>query len=287
MAVWLGTLRALGAYPPLAKIDFSWVPNSIAELPNDFEVLAKERKERRWVSYDALARVPDQIRQDVERVYGRDERATALMARDALLIEWMITLPWRQRNIRECKLLSFAKRGNLSKEEIPTNSTMAKAEWAQQQLRANPAETFWQFYFRPEETKTGNIVRAILPYQLVGPLEDYLRCYRPILVDGVDPHTLFLNDHGRPFCSRRLESLVGDLTLRYAGRRVNPHLFRDILALKWLEDHPEDFLTLSKILWHRNIKTTLQIYGANFDESHGARRVEQWLDARRKATDKP
>jgi len=54
-----------------------------------------------------------------------------------------------------------------------------------------------------------------------------------------------------------------------------------------LEHHPEDFLTLSKILWHRNIKTTLQIYGANFDESHGARRVEQWLDARRKATDKP
>jgi hypothetical protein len=43
-----------------------------------------------------------------------------------------------------------------------------------------------------------------------------------------------------------------------------------------------DFPTtlLSKILWRADIGTTIRIYGRNFDESHGARRVEQWLDAR-------
>src|SRR5579859_7910492 len=71
--------------------------------------------------------------------------------------------------------------------------------------------------------------------------------------------------------------------MRYTGRRVNPHLLRDIFAVKWLEDHPEDYLTLSKILWHRNIQTTLQIYGAGFDESHGARRVDDWREQRRKS----
>jgi hypothetical protein len=44
-----------------------------------------------------------------------------------------------------------------------------------------------------------------------------------------------------------------------------------------LESHPEDYLTLSKILWHRNVQTTLGIYGAQFDGSNGVRRVDEWL----------
>ena len=57
------------------------------------------------------------------------------------------------------------------------------------------------------------------------------------------------------------------MTAHYAGRRATPHLFRDIFAVKYLEERPEDYLTLSKILWHRNIQNTLRIYGARFDES--------------------
>ena len=72
--------------------------------------------------------------------------------------------------------------------------------------------------------------------------------------------------------------VVSELTRRYKQRRVTPHLFRDILAFKWLDGHPEDYLTLSKVLWHRDINTTLRIYGCKFDESHGLRRVEEWLD---------
>ena len=61
---------------------------------------------------------------------------------------------------------------------------------------------------------------------------------------------------------------------------MNPHLFRDVVALEWLQHHPEDYLTVSKILWHARIETTLGIYGRNFDESHGTRRMEEWLDQR-------
>jgi integrase len=77
-----------------------------------------------------------------------------------------------------------------------------------------------------------------------------------------------------------MNALRGRLTARYAGRRVTPHLFRDIFAVKYLEDRPEDYLTLSKVLWHSNVQTTLGVYGAKFDESHGARRVDEWLDQR-------
>jgi integrase len=53
--------------------------------------------------------------------------------------------------------------------------------------------------------------------------------------------------------------LVAQLVFEHAGRRVTPHIFRDIFAYAWLDDHPEDFLTLSKILWHQSINTTLRV----------------------------
>ena len=48
----------------------------------------------------------------------------------------------------------------------------------------------------------------------------------------------------------------------------------------WLEQHPADYLTLSKMLWHSNINTTIQIYGSRFNESSGVRAMEAWLDER-------
>lgn len=157
---------------------------------------------------------------------------------------------------------------------------MAKPKWVEEALRTNPDQEFWQFRFAPDETKNGDQVHAILPKQLIGLLEQYLEVHRPLLVNGVDPGTLFVNNGGRSYSEVTIEVTIGRLTARYAGRRVTPHLFRDILAVKYLEEHPEDYLTLSKILWHRDIDTTLRIYGARFDESHGVRRVEQWLDDR-------
>ena len=67
------------------------------------------------------------------------------------------------------------------------------------------------------------------------------------------------------------------ITQQYLGKRVNPHLLRDIVASKWLETHPEDFLTIWKLLWHRNLKATLATHGRTYDESHANRRMEEWL----------
>ena len=74
--------------------------------------------------------------------------------------------------------------------------------------------------------------------------------------------------------------IVATLTLRHGGRRVTPHLYRDITAYAWLDDHPDDFLRLSKILWHANINTTIEKYGGRFNESNGVWAMESWLDER-------
>jgi hypothetical protein len=51
----------------------------------------------------------------------------------------------------------------------------------------------------------------------------------------------------------------------------------DFLSEEWGAPHSA---TLSKILWHRNINTTMRVYGRNFDESYGTRHVGSWLDQR-------
>ena len=160
--------------------------------------------------------------------------------------------------------------------------TIARPKWVEEVLRTDPRRRFWQFRFSADETKNGHQVQAILPKQLIGLLEDYLDRHRSVLLNEHDPGMLFLNDCGHKYCEAGMTSRIGRLTAHYAGRRVTPHLFRDIFAVKYLEERPEDYLTLSKILWHRNIQTTLRIYGARFDESHGARRAEEWLESRKK-----
>ena len=76
--------------------------------------------------------------------------------------------------------------------------------------------------------------------------------------------------------------LVSHLTLRYGGRRVTPHLHRDIVAFTWLKAHRGDYLTVSKMLWHSNIRTTLEKYGTRFNESSGVAAMDAWLEERQK-----
>lgn len=75
----------------------------------------------------------------------------------------------------------------------------------------------------------------------------------------------------------QLRVLVSKLTLRYGGRIVTPHLYRDIFAFMWLEKFPEDYFSLSKLLWHRKINMTLERYGARCNESTALCRMERML----------
>jgi site-specific recombinase XerD len=94
-----------------------------------------------------------------------------------------------------------------------------------------------------------------------------------------DPGTLFLNYDGRPLERQTLSDHIAEIVLKHTGRRSTPHLFRDSFAYAFLASHPEDYLSLSKCLWHTNVKYTLSVYGRNFDESNGARRIDEWLGA--------
>lgn len=141
---------------------------------------------------------------------------------------------------------------------------------------------FWQVQFDDSETKAHNEIEMILPQKIAALLDDWVQVHRPLLVQGADPGTLLLNSKGRAMISSCMTRTVGELTLRYAGRRVSPHIVRDILIVGFLKDNPEQYELAAKILWHATPDMIRKRYGKNFDESFGAVAAERWLAERKK-----
>lgn len=283
----LGLLSAvMNYYPAYALLDFSWLKTIIDGIPPEDESERKERKAKKFVEYQLLETIPERIRAlrtAFEKGRKRDIKRVARLAQEELMLRWLLILPWRQRNLRECRI--GGPMPNLFKGKVSPFSELDKPSWVLEEEARNQNTEFWQIRFAPKETKTGIAVNVLLPRQLIGPLEQYLAEYRPLLLAGRNTESLFVNGIGRPLSDESVEKIVGRWTAKFSGVRTTPHLFRDAVAFKWLKDHPKDFLTLSKILWHKNVQTTINIYGSRFNESSGVCAMEAWLDER--ASDVP
>jgi hypothetical protein len=269
---------ALRQHPSYLSLNIDWLKPLLESLPTEGESELKKRKAEKYLEYSVIESIPGMIRAERAAAEKRGIIHVARLATEELLMKWLITLPWRQRNIRECRIGGPAP--NLFKGKVPLFSGIDKPAWVMREEEENPAAQFWQFHFRADETKTGHEISALLPRQLLGILEGYLKDFRPHLLRSTDPMTLFVGPKGRAMGATKVCLIVNKLTLRHAGRRVSPHRFRDIVAYTWLKEHPKDYLTLSKMLWHSNINTTIKIYGARFNESNGVSAMESWLDER-------
>jgi integrase len=271
-------LAAMNQHPSFAALDLKWFRLLLNDIELETEAKARSRKAERYLEYDVLASIPGQIRATMQKSIKKDPRSLAMLAMTELLIRWLLILPWRQRNLRECRIGGPGP--NLYKSKIDPFSQIDKPDWVRRQERENPEAEYWMIRFSADETKTKNEPEMFLPQRLIAPLEEYLDKFRPILASGKDPGTLFINSKGKALYALEVTRLISQNTLRFGGRRVTPHLFRDIIAYTWLKAHPKDFLTVSKMLWHRNIQTTIRIYGSRFDESSAVCAMEAWLEER-------
>jgi len=275
----LGRLEvALRQHPRHALLDISWFKPLLESLPSTPLAERRKRKEKKYLDYSALEAVPEKIRVARESGQTSCRVPKAVSAEGEFLIRWLLALPWRQRNIRECRIGGTSP--NIFKATVPNGISVDMPQWIRDEAHRNPTALFWQMHFGPKETKTGKEIHAFVPRPLIKPLEEYLEKVRPLLVTERDPGTLFMTKSGMALDEYHVYHLVTRLTEKYGGRRVNPHLFRDIVAFAWLKEHPKDYLTLSKILWHANVNVTLKVYGSRFDESSGVCAMETWLEQR-------
>jgi hypothetical protein len=269
---------ALRQHPAYSFVDFSWSKPLMDGIPMEPKSELKKRKASKCLEYAVVELIPGRISAQRPTAAKKGIYHVALLAMEELLMKWLITLPWRQRNIRQCRV--GGPTPNLFKGKISPFSDIDKPNWVKEQEQNNPEAEFWQFSFSPEETKTGIDVHALLPRQLIGLLEEYLEQFRPRLLNGTNTTTLFVNRSGKPMSAAQVTRAVSDLTTRYGGRRVTPHLFRDIVSFAWLKAHPKDYLTLSKMLWHSSPTLAISTYGSLFNESTGVSAMESWLTER-------
>jgi hypothetical protein len=269
---------ALHQHPSYSTIDFDWFKPLLDGIPIEPKSELKKRKASKCLEYGVVESIPGQIHAQRPEATKRGAYHVALLVMEELLMKWLVTLPWRQRNLRECRVSGPTP--NLFKGKISPFSDIDKPDWVKQDERNNPGAEFWQFSFSPDETKTGIDVHALLPRQLIGLLEEYMEEFRPHLLRGANAVTLFVNRAGRPMSDTQVGAAVSALTLRHGGRRVTPHLFRDIVSFAWLKAHPKDYLTLSKMLWHSSPALVISTYGSQFNESSGVCAMESWLEER-------
>jgi integrase len=278
----VNNLRMLSAamrqHPAYKSIDFSWFQPLVNSIPVEHESELKRRKARKYLEYEVLESIPAKVRAERPAAAKKGIRGVALLAMKELTMKWFTILPWRQLNLRQCRI--GGPKPNLFKGPVSPYSGIDKPKWVVAEERRNPAAQFWQFEFSIDETKTGVDVRALLPRQLIGILEEYLNEFRSHLLHGSDPGTLLLNQEGNPMTCQQMDRLVSQLTLRFGGRHVTPHLFRDILAYAWLKSHPDDYLTLSKMFWHTSPALVIKTYGRRFDESSAGVAMEAWAEER-------
>jgi len=279
-----GLLAAVHHYPKYKDVDFGWFKRLLDQIPKESQSTINNRKQKKYLPHVKLSTIPEKI-SALRKREKKGTRVYAQLLHDELMVRVLLTLAWRQRNIREARL-GERESDNIFKDGFESNVNIAKPQWVLDALTENPKATFWQIYFRPHETKTGSEIRGVLPAQLAVLVEEYITECRPLLAGKGAGSLLFVNRVGNPLKSNELTSLIGNLTARYCAKRVTPHLFRDAFAHRWLDEHPDDYLSLSKILWHRDVKTTIQIYGRNFDESHGMKKAEEWL-AEHQQSDSP
>jgi integrase len=264
------------------KEELPWFKDLMATLPNKQDLdKIKERKKHTRVDHKDLRKIPAKIRAERQRArLLPGTREYALSVRDELCIMWLLHLPWRQKNIRLMRI--GGKTPNLF--HGPLEDVYEIPAWVIEERKKNEKAEFWQIRFTKKETKMKHGVVAVLPKALVSILEDYLRVRsdlkpaRETKKMRVEPETLLLTKQGKTISTNGMLDLVKTLTFRHLepAKAINPHRFRDLFAYAWLKDNPKDFLTLSKILWHKDVQITIDTYGAEFDIASGVFATETW-----------
>jgi len=269
----LGMLLTIAKHhPDYSKVDWNWFSDLLAQIPPDSPSTLRESRERKLLPKRVADAIPRKMREYSQRFTSDVEKAR--WCRNELLVRMLIFLAWRRRNLCECKIAPESDGGNIFKAPLPLGRPMTIPSSVEGVC--NLLEGVWQYYFREDETKAKRSVRAALPMDIASLLEDYVVRHRPLLIHGLDPGTLFIDDSGRSFAPQQLTDLVGRLTKKFAGKRVTPHTFRSIFAVEYLRSNPSDYLTVQLHLWHSNLQTTLGIYGTGFNEADASRRVEEW-----------
>ena len=147
----------------------------------------------------------------------------------------------------------------------------------------------WWIQIPAVETKTCEPIELIWPDLLIGPLETYLSCHRPVLAQRHGQWTrpagqaLWLSLDGSPMTSSAIYDRITKYTFKEFGKAVSPHLFRDSAATTIALEDPGHVRIAAPLLGHRTFSTTEKYYN-QARNVEAARTVQRYLLALRSSS---
>ncbi|MDP1632512.1 MAG: tyrosine-type recombinase/integrase [Caulobacter sp.] len=139
----------------------------------------------------------------------------------------------------------------------------------------------WKIVIPAGETKTRTPIEMSLPDESRALLEAYLSIYRARL-GHADSVFLFPGRGGQRRSADAFGRTISEFILRETGLKMNVHLFRHLAGKIYLEAHPDDIATVSRILTHRSTATTEKVYIEHRAED-GMRRYDETISRLRGA----
>lgn len=188
---------------------------------------------------------------------GAGSMRAAQAKRDAALMTVMMSIPLRQRNIVN---LTYRDSGDGT-------------------LRKEPDGQYW-IRIPADQVKNRKAIAAPLPSSATARLDEYLAVHRPRLLAGTTSDYVFVagntNGKGRAWWTlgNRLFNLTRTLIPGCMG--FHTHMWRHLFATRWLEKHPDDYLTVALLLGD-DMDTVMRYYGRP-SASKAAGRANQEID---------
>jgi integrase len=133
----------------------------------------------------------------------------------------------------------------------------------------------------PAETKNAEPIEFALLAELSDMIDIYLQQFHSLLTRPDNPYLFPARERGHK-AQQTLSQQLQHKLLERLGFKMTPHQFRHLSAWLYLRRHPGDFVTVQKLLGHKNIKTTLNFY-AKLDTSTAAQHYDALIEREREA----
>ncbi len=196
----------------------------------------------------ALLELPRDTFRKLEKQKAPDRKA-ALLALQALAVEFLIAMPMRIKNLTALDFNRHIVSIGLSRKQV------------------------MHVVIPEHEIKNEQPYEVAIPADTVAMLQTYRKKYLPLVCDT--PTTLlFPNDRGTQRHESCFSTSITRFVRRDAGLIMNVHLFRHFAVTLYLKNHPDDVETARRLMGHKNISTTLRFY-ADIKNAAAFRRYEQ------------
>jgi integrase len=224
-------LAMVRQHPIFKGRKYDWISTRIQKVPKERHYKLLMRKEEKAHPYELLGQIPKALRRE-SQTPGLGEFDVACCRHDEALISVLHELVLRQKNIRSSRTGDSAK-PNLVWEKLTPEMQLDLfiPDCVSVAYDKDHQRDFLMFRFDESETKAGRSELVVMSLALASLIMDYKDNYRGALIPKeLDHGQLFANRRGGELSQCTFHSLVCRLTKKYVGRKVSPHIWRDIFA---------------------------------------------------------